>query len=648
MRVASLAVLTWAASAAVEAAGLSFTGTTVTFNSVDYFINPHATGFVHGVRGAVGADRGGSGFGLTPVTVVAEDVALSDLGELLVRWNRTDDVFQRGFVEELILSKAQEQPQKNFEALGTHADVWPLGETEGIVPSGPYFINEATGALYPVYRLCDDFSQSFSASLLQNPDGSFQPLAAQTATGGTLTIGVPSRLYYTPSAEKPLAGVRFGVKDLYHLKGAKTSNGNKAWYHLYPPAEETSPVIQRLIDAGAIVVGFQTPTQFANGDTYAGDWVDYHSPFNPRGDGYQIPAGSSSGSGAAMAAYDWLDVSVGSDTGGSIRAPAAVQGVFGNRPTHGLADLSLVTPLSPVLDTAGLIARDPTLWDRSMKVLYGRNYTSLADDEHVEYPKVLYTVDIPVANGTSVNHLFNKFVTDAAKLMGATVKSINLEQRWAETRPSSAPHVSLDELLNRTYPTLVSMNQARLVGDKFFADYAAKYDGRQPFVNPSARGRWLYADTQPESELQNAYRNKTIFADWFNSVVLPRANGTSGGCSQALLLYPASYGADNRTDTYAGAPPLPFGFEHVTLSSMSGVPDVVFPLGDVQSLSGITGKKEALPVGISVLGARGCDGLITRLAMDMVKADKIRIPDVGRSTRGGNVLFRRDGTEELV
>ncbi|CEJ82024.1 hypothetical protein VHEMI02116 [[Torrubiella] hemipterigena] len=645
MRIQGFVALSLAASAAAEAIGLSFTGTTVKFNGVDYFINPHATGFVHGVAGAVG-DAQAAGFGLTPVTVVADDVQLSDLNKLLTTWNKTDDVFQRGFVQELVLSKAQETPIQNVDILGTKSTVWPLGEADSHIPSGPYFVNDATGALYPVYRLYPDFSQSFSNSLLQNPDGSFQPLAAQTATSGTLTIGVPSRLYYTRTQDKPLAGVRIGVKDLYHLKGAKTSNGNKAWYNLYPPAEETSPVIQRLIDAGAIIVGLQTPTQFANGDTYAGDWVDYKSPFNPRGDGYQIPSGSSSGAGASVAAYDWLDIAVGSDTGGSIRVPAAVQGVFGNRPTHGLASLAHVTPLSPVLDTAGLLTRDPKLWDTALAVLYGKNYTSLANEKHVEYPKIIYMVDIPGANGSSVSQLFGKFVTDAAKLMGAEVKPISLESLWEETRSADAPQVSLDELLNRTYPVLVSKNQATLVRDGFFADYAAKFDGRKPFVNPSARGRWEFADTLAENELEDAYRNRTIFADWLTKTVLPRTNGTA--CSNAFLLYPAAHGSVNRTDTYAGPPPLPYGFEHVSYSGMSGVPDVVFPLGEVESESSITGIHEKLPVSVSVLAARGCDGIITRLAIDMLDADALSIPEVGSTTNGANVKFRSDGSEQLV
>jgi Asp-tRNA(Asn)/Glu-tRNA(Gln) amidotransferase A subunit family amidase len=117
------------------------------------------------------------------------------------------------------------------------------------------------------------------------------------------------------------AGVRLGVKDIYDLKGLRTSNGNRAWYHLYPPAENTAFPVQKLIDAGAIIVGKMITSQFANGETATADWVDYHAPFNPRGDGYQDASSSSAGAGAGEGAYDWLDISLGSDTGKALSHP---------------------------------------------------------------------------------------------------------------------------------------------------------------------------------------------------------------------------------------------------------------------------------------------------------------------------------------
>lgn len=149
-----------------------------------------------------------------------------------------------------------------------------------------------------------------------------------------MAVAVPSRLYYTVTADKPLAGLRLGVKDIYDIDGLKTSNGNRAWYHLYPAANSTAPAVQNLIDAGAVVVGKMKTSQFAVGETATADWVDYHAPFNPRGEGYQDPSSSSAGPAAGIASYPWLDISLGSDTGGSIRSPSQYQGIFGNRPSE--------------------------------------------------------------------------------------------------------------------------------------------------------------------------------------------------------------------------------------------------------------------------------------------------------------------------
>ena len=123
----------------------------------------------------------------------------------------------------------------------------------------------SSGNLFQAYALYSDFAGAFTEPLLQTPSGSFVYLSAQIAGSDSLTIGVPSRLYYTPTAEKPLAGLRFAIKDIFDLAGVKTSNGNRAWYSLYPTASTTGPAVQRLIDAGAIIVGKQKPSQFANG-----------------------------------------------------------------------------------------------------------------------------------------------------------------------------------------------------------------------------------------------------------------------------------------------------------------------------------------------------------------------------------------------
>ena len=337
-----------------------------------------------------------------------------------------------------------------------------------------------SGAVYQPYRLYTDFAGAFTQPLIPNSDGTFAALPAAVPGIQSPAVAVPSRLYYTKTASKPLAGVRLGVKDIYDIAGVRTSDGNRARYALYPPANETAVPVQRLIDAGAVVIGKMKTSQFANGELATADWVDYHSPFNPRGDGYQDPSSSSSGPGAGEGSYPWLDIALGSDTGGSIRGPAQVQGLFGNRPSHGLVPLTGVMPLAPELDTAGFEARDPVLWTTAAKVLY----PSLIS--YSTYPKKLYTVGFPAnASAGGSDAVVLDFLSKLEGFLSTQATVLDYNALWNSTKPAAAGSATLTELLNITYPIIISKEQTMLVRDPFFADYAAVHDGRRPFVDPA-------------------------------------------------------------------------------------------------------------------------------------------------------------------
>lgn len=256
----------------------------------------------------------------------------------------------------------------------------------------------------------------------------------------------------------------------------KTSNGNRAWYNLYPPSNTTAPAITRLIAAGAQIIGLQKASQFANGAYATADWVDYHSPFNPRGDGSQDPSSSSSGAGASIASYAWLDLAVGTDTGGSIRAPAQIGGLFANRPSHALVSLEGVTPLAESLDTAGFVARDVALWDAAQAVLYGANYTSFVGGEAAPtWPTTVYAVGFPTnASESEANALLVGFAEKFAEFVGGAVTELDVAVAWSEANVTGAAGVGLEDYLNTTYATIIGMEQTSLVRDQFYADYAGK------------------------------------------------------------------------------------------------------------------------------------------------------------------------------
>jgi hypothetical protein len=98
------------------------------------------------------------------------------------------------------------------------------------------------------------------------------------------------------------------------LSGLKTGGSSRAYTQLYKAKGKNAAIVQKLLELGFVVVGKVKTTQFADSEWPTCDWVDYHAPFNPRGDGYLTTSGSSAGSAAAVATYSWLDFALGTDS----------------------------------------------------------------------------------------------------------------------------------------------------------------------------------------------------------------------------------------------------------------------------------------------------------------------------------------------
>ncbi|KAL8691533.1 MAG: hypothetical protein Q9218_003257 [Villophora microphyllina] len=619
------------------ALSLTSTGQTLTLGDIPYYLpgTPYITVSAHGFEQLQSAN------GLVAVTVVNVGVGKDSLSTLesAIGTFVTDDVWNTGFLEAILVQSTGYKSLNSSGIVslsGANQSSFILSFTfEGAssVPNGPYILS-SNGALYQPYRLYMDFAGAFTQPLIPSTNESYAALPAALPGIESPAVGVPSRLYYTKTASKPLAGVRLGVKDIYDIAGVKTSDGNRAVYGFYPPKTTNSVPVQRLIDAGAVIVGKMKTSQFANGELATADWVDYHSPFNPRGDGYQDPSSSSSGPGAGAATYPWLDLTLGSDTGGSIRGPSQVQGLFGNRPSHGLVDLTGVMPLAPELDTADYHrCRDPSIWKAAGIALYADLpfFTS--------YPSRIQTISVPQNATDQASTIVLSFLSKLESFLNAKTTPLNLTTSWTATKPASAPS-SLTTFLNLTYPILISKEQTRLVRDPFFAAYGALHDGRKPFVDPSPSIRWAFGDTYPNSTLAEAQTNKTIFMDWFNSHILVNNSKT---CSESLLLYTAGLGVQYRNE-YHGPPTVPFGFSTGRISVFSEVPDVVVPVGEASYLSTVTGHAEVLPVTVDFLAAKGCDGMLFNLILDLTAAGILNVTETGQTIAGGEILLKRGMT----
>ena len=149
----------------------------------------------------------------------------------------------------------------------------------------------------------------------------------------------------------PLDGIPIAVKDLYDTAGVVTAAGTGAYRERVPAEDATA--VRRLREAGAVILGKTNTHELAMGGTTNN--VHFGATHNPW-DGSRVPGGSSGGSGAALAAGQALGA-LGTDTGGSIRIPAAFCGITGHKPTYGLVGRGGIVPLSLTLDHAGPMAR---------------------------------------------------------------------------------------------------------------------------------------------------------------------------------------------------------------------------------------------------------------------------------------------------
>ncbi len=167
------------------------------------------------------------------------------------------------------------------------------------------------------------------------------------------------------AAEGPLAGLTLAVKDIFDIAGQRTGGGNPHKLAETRPAAPTAPALAALFAAGARFVGRTQTDELTF--SLMGQNAHFPQPINPAAPD-RVTGGSSSGSAAAIAG-GLADIALGSDTGGSIRAPASFCGLIGLRTTHGAISLDGAMPLAPSFDTFGWFAKDAETYDKVAAVL---------------------------------------------------------------------------------------------------------------------------------------------------------------------------------------------------------------------------------------------------------------------------------------
>jgi aspartyl-tRNA(Asn)/glutamyl-tRNA(Gln) amidotransferase subunit A len=212
----------------------------------------------------------------------------------------------------------------------------------------------------------------------------------------------------------PLDGAILSIKDLFDVAGEPTRAGSRTMADA-PPATDNAPVVERLRRGGAVIVGKTNMSEFAF--TGVGANPHYGTPGNPA-DRARVPGGSSSGAAVAVA-DSMCAISIGTDTGGSTRIPAALCGVVGFKPTKHRIPIERAFPLSPTLDSVGPLARSVEACAMADCVLADEPYRRLE-------PAPLARLQLGIPKGLPLHELdatvAERFEAGLARLGGAGVR----------------------------------------------------------------------------------------------------------------------------------------------------------------------------------------------------------------------------------
>jgi aspartyl-tRNA(Asn)/glutamyl-tRNA(Gln) amidotransferase subunit A len=248
------------------------------------------------------------------------------------------------------------------------------------------------------------FDDALHAFILQTPD---RAMADARAAEARVMAG---------KALGPLDGIPIGHKDIYNTAGIRTTGHSKVLEHNVPTRDGT--VVRKWAKAGTVLMGKLSTHEFAmGGPSFDVPWPPARNPWNPD----HFTSGSSSGTGAAVAAGMVLG-GTGSDTGGSIRGPAALCGITGIKPTYGLVSRAGVLPLSFSMDHAGPMAW--TVEDCALLLQAMAGYDA-EDPASVDRPVADFTTGIGNSvKGLRIGVVRHFFETDNAA-SPATLQGIN-------------------------------------------------------------------------------------------------------------------------------------------------------------------------------------------------------------------------------
>ena len=366
----------------------------------------------------------------------------------------------------------------------------------------------------------------------------------------------------------PLHGVPYAPKDILATKGIRTTNGSKVTSNWIPNHEST--VTARLNQAGAILIGKLNLLEFAMGSGQKGLLGPARNPW----DLTYSPSGSSSGSGAALAAH-MVPLTIGSDSGGSIRGPAKSCGIVGLKPTYGRVSRFGVTTVSWTLDHVGPLARTVADVARMLQVMAGadpRDRTAAASPVP-DYTKALTGNVKGLRIGVPAEYFFDRVhpETEAALRRAISVlKELGAAQVDFRVRNAALCGAASSIIIN---------SEAAAYHEKRLKENGDLFD-------PLVRERLEVATFNSAVDYIKALRLRTVLMEEMRRVfqtcdvlMLPAGNA-------APKLDAEIVGTDAPSD-----PPLPARPDSFNIANVTGIPSLVLPCG-------FTAGPPTLPLGI--------------------------------------------------
>jgi aspartyl-tRNA(Asn)/glutamyl-tRNA(Gln) amidotransferase subunit A len=404
------------------------------------------------------------------------------------------------------------------------------------------------------------------------------------------------------TARGPLDGVPIALKDVLCTRGIRSTCGSKILDRFVPPYDAT--VVARLYDAGAILLGKLNMDEFAMGSST--EHSAYFTTRNPW-DLARVPGGSSGGASAAVAA-DMAALTLGTDTGGSIRQPAAFSGILGMKPTYGRVSRYGLIAFASSLDQIGPLAKDAEDAALMLQTIAGADPM---DSTSVDVPVPDYSVSLRSGiDGLRLGVPAEYFIEGMDPEVERAVRDAiaTLEKLGARTEPVSLPHTEYG--LAAYYviaPAEASSNLARYDGVK----YGLRVPGARDLID-------MYSKTR---------------AAGFGTEVKRRV--MLGTYALSAGYYDAYYGQAQKVRTLVRRD-FQQAFERVDLIVAPTTPGVAFKMGEKEdpiqmylndiftipvNLAGLPGvsipggfTQTGLPIGLQLIGRAFDEALLLRAA----------------------------------